>query len=145
MTHTFTIRGCHSGYGSKKDGDYCLPSLNQYIAAVGKNPKAGNKFKQYYKRIVIDAFRRDLKGYHAENPVIIHYVFGEPIKTSNGKHRDLSNICSAAMKIIEDALQDCGCLDDDDPNHVIGFTHKFVNVNEPFVEVTLQEVEFLGV
>ena len=38
---------------------------------------------------------------------------------------DRSNLAFGAAKIIEDALQDVGVLDDDGWNYVVGFDHQF--------------------
>lgn len=41
------------------------------------------------------------------------------------RRHDRSNLAFGASKIIEDALQDVGVLDDDGWNYVVGFQHAF--------------------
>ena len=51
-----TIRGEY--YGNRT-----LPSLNDYLEAIAKHPKQGNKFKQDYQKPIISAIRRCLRGW----------------------------------------------------------------------------------
>lgn len=132
MTFTFTIRGAYCG-------DKCFPSLNQYLAEIGRNPKAGGRYKKQYIMIATNAIRRDLKRYKATKPVILHYTFAEPRK---GARRDYGNIFSLADKFIEDALRDCRVIPDDNPHYVKNFTHEFLYTDgEPYITVEIEEVE----
>lgn len=127
----FTIRGAFCG-------DKCFPSLNQYIAELGRNPKAGGKYKSQYVRIATTFIRRDLKRWKTSKPVILHYTFAEPKK---GAKRDRGNIFSLADKFIEDALRDCNVIPDDGPKYVVNFTHEFLYVDgEPFIKVEIEEI-----
>lgn len=128
----FTIRGAFCG-------DKCFPSLNQYIAELGRNPRCGAKLKKQYVMIATNAIRRDLGRYKTTNPVILHYVFGEPKK---GAKRDFGNVFSLADKFIEDALRDCRVIPDDNPRFVKNFTHEFLYTDGvPFIRVEIEEVE----
>ena len=128
----FTIRGTFCG-------DKTFPSLNQYLAEIGRNPKAGGRYKKEYVMIATNAIRRDLKRWKTTKPVILHYLFAEPQK---GQKRDRMNIFSAADKFIEDALRDCGVIPDDGPEYVLNCTHEFVEVSVvPYIEVRIEEVE----
>lgn len=114
-----------------------FPGLNEYIAELGKNPKAGGRFKSTYMMIACNAIRRDLKRFQTDKPVILHYHFHEPQK---GKKRDVMNIFSFADKVIEDALVKCEVISDDGPKHLINTTHDFYYSLHPRIEVEIEEV-----
>ena len=127
----FTIRGAFCG-------DKCFPSLNQYIAEIGINPRCGAKYKKQYVMIAVNAIRRDLGRFQTDKPVILHYTFAEPRK---GAKRDYGNIFALADKFIEDALRDCRIIPDDNPNYVKNFTHDFVYTDgEPYICVGIEEI-----
>lgn len=117
--------------------DRTFPGLNEYIAELGRNPRAGGQIKRDYMMVASNAIRRDLKRYRASQPVILHYKFYEPI---NGRKRDVMNIFSFADKVIEDALVKCGVIPDDDPAHVKNTTHNFFYSDNPRIEVEIEEV-----
>ena len=128
----FTIKG-------RFFGDKTFPSLNNYLSEVGRNPKAGGRLKRQYVMIATNAIRRDLKRWKASAPVILHYTFAEPKK---GAKLDRGNIFGLADKFIEDALLDCGTIPDDDPKHVLNFTHDFIYTDgEPYIRVEIEEVD----
>lgn len=132
MNHVFTIEGAYCG-------DKTFPSLNQYIAELGRNPRCGGKLKRQYVLIACNAIRRDLKRWKTDKPVILHYTFAEPAK---GKKRDCGNIFSLADKFIEDALRDCKVIPDDNPVYVKNFTHEFIyTTGKPYIRVEIEEVE----
>lgn len=119
-------------------GDKTLPSLNNYLAEIGRNPKAGGKMKNDCKWICITAIRKCLKGWKVTNPpIILHYKFYEP---SKGQKRDYMNIFSMADKSFEDALQDCKVIENDNPDWVINATHEFFYTDgEPYIEIEIEE------
>lgn len=130
-----TIRGEY--YGNRT-----LPSLNDYLEAIAKHPKQGNKFKQDYQKPIISAIRRCLRGWKVTHPpVILHYKFYEIKK---GHRRDRMNIFSCADKFVEDALQLAGVLKDDNPDWVENTTHEFFWLDdpkaEPYIEVEIEEI-----
>lgn len=132
MRCRFTIRGAFCG-------DKCFPSLNQYIAELGKNPKVAGRYKKQYVMLATNAIRRDLKRFKTDKPVILHYTFAEPRK---GAKRDYGNIFSCADKFIEDALRDCRVIPDDNPHYVKNFTHEFIYTDGvPYITVEIEEVE----
>ena len=89
--------------------------------------------------IATNAIRRDLKRWKASAPVILHYTFAEPKK---GAKRDRGNIFGLADKFIEDALRDCGTIPDDDPKHVLNFTHDFIYTDgEPYIRASHRKEE----
>ena len=128
----FVIRGTYCG-------DRTFPSLNQYLQETGRNPKDGGAYKKKFMRIASNAIRRDLKAYRVKGAVILHYKFYEPRK---GQKRDLMNIFSFADKVIEDALQECKVLPNDNPEYVRNCTHEFYYTDStPYIEVEIEEVE----
>lgn len=126
-----TIRGTY--YNSRT-----LPSLNDYLSAIGRNPQAGNRFKHDYSKIIVNAIRRCLRTYKVTKPpVIIHYKYYESKK---GKRRDVGNIHALCQKFVEDALQDTGIIKNDNPDWICGFTAEFEWIDgEPYIEVILEE------
>lgn len=117
--------------------DRTFPGLNEYIAELGKNPKAGGRLKKDYMIISCNAIRRDLKRIKTDKPVILHYAFYEPRK---GRKRDVMNVFSFADKVIEDALVQCGIIPDDNPTYVVNTTHKFFYADYPRIEVEIEEI-----
>lgn len=135
MKKTFTIRGAFCG-------DKTFPSLNNYLSEIGRNPKAGGRYKKQYVMVATNAIRRDLKRWKTDKPIILHYTFAEPKK---GAKRDRGNIFGLADKFIEDALRDCGVIPDDNPKYVVNFTHDFIyTTSEPWIRVEIEEVETPG-
>ena len=119
-------------------GNRTLPSLNDYLSEIGKNPKAGGRFKADYSTICISAIRRSLLGWKVTNPpVILHYRFFENKK---GKRRDVSNIFSLCAKFFEDSLQKCGTIKNDNPDWIEGFTADFSWIDgTPYIEIEIEE------
>ena len=126
-----TIRG-------KNFGDRTLPSLNDYLAEIGKHPQAGGKFKDKYSKTLISSIRRCLRGWKVTNPpVILHYKFYELKK---GHRRDVSNIFSLCAKFFEDALQKTGTIENDNPDWIENFTTEFHWIDdEPYIEIEIEE------
>lgn len=69
----FAVRGCY--YGEKT-----FPSLNNYIAELGKNPLAGGKMKRKYVDIVIKSIRADLRGFSTSRQLYCITTFTSQIK-----------------------------------------------------------------
>lgn len=113
-----------------------LPSLNEYLAACGKHPKAGGRLKKESMDIAGWAIRKGLRGWKANNPIIIHYIFYEP-----NMKKDHDNTVSFASKIIQDALQKCGVIKNDGWKDIENYTHDFyLDPKNPRIEVFLEEV-----
>lgn len=134
MTYTFTIPT-----KQKK-----LPSLNEYIAAERvRLGSKGSKFltkgavmKREWQSYISLFIRRDLKGVWIDNPVVIHYHYFE-----EDRRRDVGNIHAPCQKFVEDALQDCAIIANDNQKCVVGFTATFdVDKENPRVVVSLEEV-----
>lgn len=120
-------------------GDKTFPSLNQYLSEIGRNPKAGGRYKKQFVMIATNAIRRDLKRFKTDKPVILHYKFYEPKK---GAKRDFMNVFSLADKFVEDALRDCNVIPDDGPKYVKNCTHEFYYTDGvPYIEVEIEELE----
>ena len=128
-----TIRGIY--YGNNRT----LPSLNDYLAEIGKNPKAGGKMKADYTKVCISAIRRCLRCFKVTKPpIILHYRYFEMKK---GKRRDISNIHSCCAKFFEDALQQVGVIENDNPDWIENFTTEFnwLEKGEPYIEIEIEE------
>lgn len=115
-----------------------LPSLNEYLSEVGRNPRLGNSLKRDYVRSIILYLRlSEYRHYQAENPVIIHYVFYEP-----NMKRDHDNVASCASKFIQDALRDIEVIKDDSWKYVLNFTHDFyLDRENPRIDVYIEEID----
>lgn len=113
-----------------------FPTLNEYLAACGRNPKAGGRIKHEYMDIASWSIRSQLRGYHAEHKVILHYYFYE-----QNMKRDKDNVFAFASKTIQDALQKCKVIDNDGWKNVENFTHDFfVDKSNPRIEVYIEEL-----
>ena len=122
MTYIFTITGR-------------LKGLNDYIKACRTNPHVGNKLKKDAEDTVLWPLRNELRGVHINRPVILKYDFYEP-----NKRRDLDNVASFAMKVIQDALVKAGVLKNDGWEQILGFTTQFYcDPKRPRIEVTIVE------
>ena len=113
-----------------------LPGLNDYIAAERTNRHKGAKMKADNGNIVSAAIRQCLQGISIENPVYMEYAWYE-----SNKRRDHDNVSSFGRKVIQDALVQCGVLQDDGWKHVVGFSDRFeVDKENPRIEVKIREV-----
>lgn len=113
-----------------------FPSLNEYLAACGRNPKAGGRLKRECMEAAGWAIRKGLRGWKAGGPIIIHYIFYEP-----NRKRDKDNVASYTSKITQDALQKCGTIENDGWKEVENFTHDFyIDADNPRIEVYLEEI-----
>ena len=114
-----------------------LDGLNEYTSANRTNPYKGGKMKRDNENTVIWAIRSQLKDVHINKPVILKYDFYE-----QNKRRDLDNISSFAMKVIQDSLVKTNVLKDDGWDEILGFTTQFyLDKSNPRIEVTLEEAE----
>ena len=117
-----------------------LPGLNEYIATERSNKYIAANLKRDFGKYVKAAALRQLRGYKAEKPVILHYTWYE-----ESRRRDLDNISGMGHKIIQDALVSAGILDDDGWKFVVGFTDVFrVDRKAPRIIVRIEEIEQEG-
>lgn len=126
------------------NGNNKLPSLNEYISAErqriggkGTFMTKGAVMKREWQGYISIFIRKYLRGVKIEKPVVIHYHYYE-----ENKKRDLGNIHAPCQKFVEDALQDCGVIQNDNQRYVVGFTATFdVCKQNPRVEIELEEME----
>ena len=112
-----------------------LSNLNDYIKQLNINKFRGAELKRQSERLVITHIKRQLRNVKISKPVHIDYLWIEP----NHK-RDLDNICSFGMKVIQDALVSSGVLENDGWKNIVGFTHRFaVDAKNPRIEITIKE------
>ena len=129
--YSFVIDGVH--YKSNRT----FPGFNDYTGAINHNRFVGAQMKKKYERIANEAIRAQLKGIKIDKKVFIEYTYYE-----TDKRRDKSNINAFAVKIIEDALQDCGVLKNDGWDDVAGYSQHFkIDKNNPRIEVLIREVK----
>ena len=114
-----------------------FPSLNEYLAACGRNPHVGAKLKREYMMLVVNAIRRQVdRHYKASKPLIVHFRYFEPTR-----RRDKDNIDSLCRKYVFDGLQVAGIIDNDGWDEIENYTHDFfVDKKNPRIEVYLEEV-----
>lgn len=87
--------------------------------------------------IVCNAIRWQMRGYHTDNPIIIHYEFYEP-----NMKRDHDNVFAMTSKTVQDALQECRVIDNDGWKNVLNFTHEWhIDKKNPRIEVSIEEIE----
>ena len=135
MTYKFTI---------PTNGRNKLPSLNDYIKAErqriggrGTFMTKGAVMKREWQNYISIFIRKDMRGVRIEKPVVIHYHYFE-----ENRKRDLGNVHAPCQKFVEDALQECGVIKNDNQRFVVGFTATFdVDKNNPRVVVELEETE----
>ena len=130
MTYKFTISGRYYG-------DNVMPDLNNYLHECGRHPQAGGKMKRDYMMIANNAIRKQLPKVQIQDRVQIHYDFYE-----SSKRRDVSNVASFAIKVIEDSLQKCGVISNDGWANIAGYSQSFfVDKANPRIEVSISTVE----
>lgn len=116
-----------------------FPSLNEFIDANrrGKgNWNKGNSMKQYDQITICKLLRSQFKKLHIKNKVYIQYRFFE-----KNKRRDLDNVSGYFHKVFQDALVQCGIIENDNWQHIIGFSDEFfVDGENPRIEITIVEM-----
>jgi hypothetical protein len=116
-----------------------LDGLNEYTRACRSNPLAGARMKRGNQDIVC-RFIKAAKLKPCKTPVYIHYAYYEAPKRKGARLRDRRNISSFASKVIEDALQEMGIIDDDGWDEVLGGEELFFRATgSPRIVVTIEE------
>ena len=115
-----------------------LDGMNEYTAACRSHYKMGWRMKRDNQDLVgraaVNAHLKPHKG-----AVVIRYRFFE--KANRGKMRDKSNIAGFAVKVIEDALQEVGIIQNDNWKYMAGYSCAFWRVTEnPRIEVEIEDV-----
>lgn len=114
-----------------------FPTLNEYLSACGRNPKQGGRMKRDCMETASWEIRSQLRGYHTDNRVILHYLIYEP-----NMKRDKDNVFCMVSKCVSDALQVCKVIDNDGWKNIENFTHDFyVDKTNPRIEVYIEEVQ----
>lgn len=113
-----------------------LNDLNDYIDAERANRYKAAKMKRENMDLVAVFIRRCMRGVTIRNPVFMEYTWVEP-----NRRRDLDNVSSFGRKVIQDALVECGVLENDGWKNIVGFSDKFkVDKENPRIEVRIMEV-----
>lgn len=116
-----------------------FPSLNEYLGACARNPKAGGAMKRKYMNIAVEAIRFSTAyRFRPKRAIVVHFVYYEP-----NRRRDKDNIDSMCRKCVFDALQKCGVIQNDGWSEIENYTHDFYVADNPKnvrVEVYLEEV-----
>ena len=122
-----------------------MPNLNDYLSAerqkfktyTGKTNTKGNELKQKWTDYTIIYIRKSVRGLKIEKPVKLHYKFYEP-----NMKRDMDNVASFAMKIIQDSLVKAKVLKNDGWRWIKGFECEFaVDAESSRIEITITEVD----
>lgn len=127
----FEIKGAHWK-------ENCLPDLNDLLAEATRHPMAYGRLKRDMEFVVINAIRRDLKGWKADGKISLDITYGEKLK---GRKRDYDNIVSAARKIINDALTKSGTIKDDSPEYLMYGRNAFTYTDKVFIRVEIRKEE----
>ena len=123
MNQRFNIKGRLMG---RNEHDY----LNRSHWAKGRKAKEDEQAK-------VAAAILAAKLVPMEGPVEVGVTFIEG-KARNGKLRDPDNIESGGIKVILDALKECGIIPDDNPRIVRNLFFRFAyNATNPHVEVEI--------
>lgn len=115
-----------------------VPGLNELFAArLSTSPSHGSKIHNGYSRLKKEYSEKVLLAAEEQCPDMpsqmgdwFTYLVIEP-----SKRRDPSNICGAAVKLVEDGLQYAGLLSGDGWKNVGGFTFYWTVDKEPGVLV----------
>lgn len=111
-----------------------LRNLNDFIYANRRNKFEGHTMKRLEQDRVCAAIREQLPGVRINKPVFIRYLWVE-----KDRRRDLDNITGFGHKVIQDALVECGVIQDDGWAYVTGFSDAFrVSKEEPKIIVGLE-------
>ena len=113
-------------------------SLNAYIDACRRNPRAGGRVKSASDDYVMVCISNQLRKVHIDKPVRVDFVY-----FCEDRKKDIDNIAGFAHKTIFDSLVKKGVLKNDSWNYVLGFTDTFyIDRKDPRTEVTITEVEY---
>lgn len=125
MNQRFNIKGRLMG---RNEFDY----YNRSHWSKGKKAKAGEQEK------VVAAILA-AKLVPVEGPIEVGVTFVEGM-ARNGRMRDPDNISGGGIKVILDALKECGIIPDDNPRIVRNLFYRFAyNASNPHIEVEIME------
>ena len=113
-----------------------LMGRNEFDRRNREHWSKGNKAKAGEQEKVVAAILA-AKLVPMEGPVVIGVTFIEG-RPKNGRMRDPDNISGGGIKVIEDALVECGIIPDDGPRHVRNLFYRFAyNASNPHIEVEI--------
>lgn len=122
MQYNFTIPGS-------------IISLNEYIRLCRTNKFVGANEKKKIETFIFWQIKEQLKDVEISKRVHISYLFVE-----KNKKRDLDNIASFAMKVIQDSLVNSKVLVNDGWEQIEGFTCNFaINKSNPHINIEIVE------
>ena len=114
-----------------------LPGLNEYTDACRSHSQKGGRIKNEAQTTVMWQIMAQLRRCKFQRPVFLLFTFYE-----KDKRRDRDNVSSFARKVIQDALVQCGTLEDDGWDHVTGYLDRFeVDSKNPRIVVEFIEQE----
>ena len=121
MNQRFSVKGRLMG---RNEHDH----LNRSHWSKGKKAKADEQAK-----VVAAVIAAKLVPMEGPVEVGVTCIEGKP---RNGKMRDPDNIAGGGIKVILDALKECGIIADDNPRYVRNLFFRFAyNAKNPHVEV----------
>lgn len=133
--HVVTILGKKSEYVLSIPGR--LPGLNEYTNACRTNPQKGNRMKKDAQETVMWHIIAQMRRCKFQRPVFLLFTFYE-----QDRRRDRDNVSSFARKVIQDAMVQCGTLEDDGWDNVTGYLDRFeVDQENPRIVVEFIEQE----
>jgi len=104
-----------------------LPSLNEYINAERRNRFLGAKMKKDAQEVVLWQLS-GLESFYGPHFYHFHWLLPN-------KRKDPDNISSFVHKIIFDALQVAGIIENDNLKNVVGIADTF-EIGEPGIVIT---------
>ena len=112
-----------------------LPGLNEYIDAERNNRYRAAKLKADAETLVLAIARKQLRGWRAKGPVVMHYLWVE-----KDRRRDKDNVSGYGRKVIQDALVKGKYLPNDNWQWISSFEDAFaVDKLHPRIEVEIIE------
>lgn len=113
-----------------------LPGLNEYIKSIGRHHYKGGAFKKEWKNKVLLYMREQMERDMFLKRIRIKFNFYE-----NNRKRDLDNISGLAHKVILDAMQDYGIIENDGWKNIESITDKYyVDKDNPRIEIIMEVV-----
>lgn len=111
-----------------------FPTINEYIKALNNNRYVGANLKRDCEESAMWSMS-GIKHLRFDK-VILHYRFFEP-----NQKRDKDNVFAFTTKVVQDAMQELGMIDNDGWKNIENFTHDFfVDKDNPRIEVYIEEV-----
>jgi len=94
-----------------------FPSLNELLAAAGKRHGRWSAYAEMKRNTeaAVVLCLRTARIAPVKVPVVMHYLLVE-----ENRRRDPSNVASVVVKVVEDALQRAGVLENDGWKQILG-------------------------